>query len=475
LEAFQRRDAERESLSNEVEKLEAGLARKVAGLGNTRLALSVTVEQVQGVLAPDQALVELLRYEHQLPAGIRKGEARYGAVVIASSGEPHWVALGPAAEMEKDVSDYEKAVRGALDASGQSMLPSTLRSLYDHLWAPIEKSLPPGVKTIILSPDGDLNFVSFAALVAPDDQFIAEKYSIRYVASGRDLLREISPSNSQLMAVFGNPVFRGEKKVGANRLAAGTAGSPRGLELRDYAGIALPALPSTAAECAFLKDQARSSKIPCQVFEGAEATEAQLRRVVSPRILHLATHGFFLPEAAEPTGNGANPIGLLSASFTQERRAVLKNPMHRSGLALAGAQRTLDAWARGEAPPADDDGIVTAEEVGGLDLQGTWLVTLSACDTGTGEARAGEGVMGLRRGFIQAGAQNLLMTLWEISDETTVEIMKDFYARALKTGNAPQALADTEREWLVKLRKEKGLAEAVTLAGPFIMSSQGKP
>jgi CHAT domain-containing protein len=149
--------------------------------------------------------------------------------------------------------------------------------------------------------------------------------------------------------------------------------------------------------------------------------------------------------------------------------------MHRSGLALAGAQRTLDAWARGEVPPSDNDGIVTAEEVGGLKLQGTWLVTLSACDTGTGEARAGEGVMGLRRGFIQAGAQNLLMTLWAISDDTTVEIMKDFYARALKTGNAPQALADTQREWLVKLRKEKGLAQAVTLAGPFIMSSQGKP
>jgi CHAT domain-containing protein len=118
--------------------------------------------------------------------------------------------------------------------------------------------------------------------------------------------------------------------------------------------------------------------------------------------------------------------------------------------------------------------VVTAEDVGGLKLDGTWLVVLSACETGSGEARAGEGVMGLRRGFIQAGAQNLLMTLWPISDQTTVQIMLDFYDAADKTKNAPQAFADTQRDWLVKLRKERGLLDAVRLAGPFIMSSQGK-
>src|SRR4029453_13663823 len=153
----------------------------------------------------------------------------------------------------------------------------------------------------------------------------------------------------------------------------------------------------------------------------------------------------------------------------------LENPMYRSGLALAGAQRTLRAWGgEGEVPPVENDGIVTAEEVGGLKLNGTWLVVLSACETGLGEARAGEGVMGLRRGFIQAGAQNLLMTLWPISDQNTVKIMLDFYDAALKSSNAPQALADTQRDWLVKLRKERGLLEAVRFAGPFIMSSQGK-
>jgi CHAT domain-containing protein len=223
----------------------------------------------------------------------------------------------------------------------------------------------------------------------------------------------------------------------------------------------------------------RVSVLPNRVFLGADATEAQLRAINSPRILHLATHGFFLAENKnEQRGNDRkvgtgrmNPI--VETEEPQKTPVILNNPMHRSGLALAGAQRTLEAWARGEVPPSDNDGIVTAEEVGGLKLKGTWLVVLSACDTGAGEAKAGEGVLGLRRGFVQAGCQNLLMTLWPVSDETTVQMMLDFYARAFASGNASQSLVDVQREWLVKLRKEKGLFYAVNRAGPFIMSSQG--
>ena len=152
------------------------------------------------------------------------------------------------------------------------------------------------------------------------------------------------------------------------------------------------------------------------------------------------------------------------------------NPMHQSGLAFSGANLTLRLWGQGqEAASIDNDGILTAEDVSTMELEGTWLVTLSACDTAKGVARNGEGVMGLRRGFAQAGTENLLMTLWSVSDRTTVQIMSDFYEAAHQSGNAPQALADVQRAWLVKLRKEQGLAKAVNLAGPFIMSSQGKP
>jgi tetratricopeptide (TPR) repeat protein len=460
--AQKQRAAEKENLSGEVEQLEGGLARHVAGLGKARRALNVTVAQVQSALPQHVALIELLRYSHYL--GKDKYEPRYGAVVIAPSGEPKWVPLGSAQEIEKDVQLYQKSVRGKTD---EVTLSSVLKSINNQVWAPIEKALPAGTTTVIVSPDAELSFVSFATLLTSDDRFVGEKYSVRYVASGRDLLREAkAPAGPKTtMRVFANPDFGGI--AAGQHIDQKNVVALRSLDMRNLQGISLSSLPGTEKESAELESRAKKSGWQSETYLGPNATKAELRKVNSPRILHLATHGFFLPEIDLGTPKGADDAAEIP-------KGKLVNPMHRSGLAMAGAQRTLQAWAKGEVPPIENDGIVTAEDVGGLKLDGTWLVVLSACDTGGGEARAGEGVMGLRRGFVQAGAQNLLMTLWPISDQTTVQIMLDFYDAAFKSSNAPQALADTQRDWLVKLRKEHGLLEAVRLAGPFIMSSQGK-
>jgi CHAT domain-containing protein len=139
----------------------------------------------------------------------------------------------------------------------------------------------------------------------------------------------------------------------------------------------------------------------------------------------------------------------------------------RSGLALAGAHRTLQLWAEGKATAACNDGILTADDISTLDLRNTWLVVLAACDTGLGEARAGEGVFGLRRGFIQAGAQNLLLTLWPIDDKRTRHLMSDFYTQLQADQNPSLALATVQRRWLVNLRAQQGLAEAARIAGPL--------
>ncbi|MBI4657762.1 MAG: CHAT domain-containing protein [Verrucomicrobia bacterium] len=295
-------------------------------------------------------------------------------------------------------------------------------------------------------------------------------------------------------------------------------GRLREIERRDFGELSLPPLPGTARESAALAEKARQWNWPTELHLAAEASEAQLKATRSPRILHLATHGFFLPEEepkAAPFGEAAfnllSPHSFESAlrtphsalddwrgvggirpelSLSQSgpfglpgvpslgsfgfRLGLVKNPMHRSGLALAGAQATLEAWRRGEAPPPDNDGIVTAADVGTLDLKGTWLVTLSACDTGAGEVRTGEGVLGLRRAFIQAGAENLLMTLWPIADEETAQFMVEFYEAAHRSGDAPCALWEVQRDWLVKLRAERSLQAAVSLAGPFVMTSQSR-
>ena len=389
-----------------------------------------------------------------------------------SEGTPLWIPLGKAKEIEHLVRRYGALVRGSPQ---EEELSANLQTLYEALWVPIGQALPSQIKRIIISPDGQLNFISFATLLTRDKQFLAEKYNIQYVASGRDLLRELKPSTAKEVVLFVNPDF-GLTSIPILAKAEdppANASSICGSEKRDVEDWSFGSLEGTQSEGDELMKKFVAWGWTPTDFTAREATKKALLKIHSPYILHLATHGFFAEE--DPTATQTEPEALLDDRQRIIKSKFFKNPMHRSGLALAGAQTTIEAWKREKVPPVENDGILTAEDVSTLDLQGTWLVTLSACDTGSGEARAGEGVMGLRRGFIEAGAQNLLMTLWPISDEVTVQIMSDFYDAAHCSGNAPEALAEVQRKWLLKLRTEKGVAQAVNLAGPFIMSSPGKP
>src|SRR5271165_4102021 len=459
-----------EALEGEVEKIQSQLAQHVAGLGQARRALGVRLEQVQTTIPNEGVLIEYLRYEHYLGKG--KWEARYGAIVLSADTSPRWITLGGAKEIEAALNRYDDRVR---DTRDDDEMAAILEKLYQEVWEPIAQALPVNLKRVIISPDGQLNFLSFATLLDGDKRFMAEKYSIQYVASGRDLLRQPKPpSDNSAAIVFAAPDFNlSSSQTVADGTSKTSIGVIRGSEKTYMKDLSFPPLDGPDLERAELTKifvEWRSETIS---LGGKDATKEALFRVHSPYILHLATHGFFASEDQSDTGaTELQPISLRTSVFKSK---FFNNPMHRSGLALAGAQTTIEAWKRDEVPPVENDGILTAEDVSTLDLQGTWLVTLSACDTGSGEARAGEGVMRLRRGFIQAGAQNLLMTLWPISDEVTVQIISDFYEAAHNIGNAPKALADVQRKWLLKLRTEKGLAQAVNLAGPFIMSSQGKP
>src|SRR5271165_6230530 len=460
-----------EAVEQEVENIEGKLARQITDLGQARRSLAITVEQVQAAIPNDAVLVEYVRYGHYL--GKSKGESRYAAVLLSAGASPQWFTLSSAKEIEAALRRYQVLVR---TSSAADELEALLRKLYDEVWEPIQRALPERVKTVIISPDGQLNFLSFATLLDGDKHFVAEKYSIQYAASGRDLLRELKPTQNHQVVVLANPKFDRSlnAQIAKSDLPTEGSGVLRGTEKRDFEEMSFGDLGGTQQESDQLSGQFKKWGWPTKSFTGAEVTKQVLSELHGPYILHLATHGFFEPE--DPTLNAnptESPSSTIKFDFTKAR--FFKNPMHRSGLALEGANSTIAAWKRGEAPPIEEDGILSAEDVSTLDLKGTWLVTLSACDTGSGEAIAGEGVMGLRRGFVEAGAQNLLMALWPFSDEFTIQMMSDFYEAAHATGNAPGALAKVQRDWLIKLRKEKGLAKAVNLAGPFIMSSQGKP
>jgi tetratricopeptide (TPR) repeat protein len=457
-----------QTLEQEVEGIQDKLVRRFTDVGQARRALAVTVEQVQAAIPKNAVLIEYVRYQHYL--GKSKFELRYGAVVLSADALPRWVTLGSAQEIEASLKRYQRLVREA----GDGEMAAILREVYKEVWEPVEQSFPPNANRVIVSPDGQLNFLSFATLLDPDKGFVAEKYSIQYVTSGRDLVRAPQPTQGKQVIIMSNPKFDRDIELASRVVPAESSGVLRGAEKREVEDLIFGELAGTQKEGAQLLRKFERWGWQTRSITGSDVSKRAFLDLHGPYILHLATHGFFEPEdvSSDPNPNEPQSLGIKS-DLTKSR--FFKNPMHRSGLALAGANTTIEAWKRGEASPIEDDGILTAEDVSTLDLKGTWLVTLSACDTGSGEARAGEGVMGLRRGFIEAGAQNLLMTLWPISDEVTVQIMSDFYEAAHERGSAPEALAKVQREWLVKLRKEQGLANAVNLAGPFIMSSQGKP
>jgi CHAT domain-containing protein len=238
---------------------------------------------------------------------------------------------------------------------------------------------------LLISPDGELNLVPFEALVDDGGRYLIERYAMSYLTSGRDLLRMQIPRLSR-----SNPVILADPLFG-EAAASGKAA-------RD--AIYFAPIAGTAQEARAIK-----SLFPeATLLTGRDATKAALQRLDGPRLLHIATHGFFLQDVA-----GQKPQPAVTA----------QNPLLRSGLALAGANVR---------PAQEDDGILTAMEASSLRLWGTKLVTLSACDTGVGEIRNGEGVYGLRRAFVIAGAETLVMTLWPVSDAITREPMEAYYA-----------------------------------------------
>ena len=468
--AFSSKKEDQEEVSKLKERIDSILktaAGQRAKVGRVRQAATITSDSVATTLPPGGILVEFIQFTDPKI----KGDAGrcYGALILGRDGEPKFVRIDDAFGIDSSV----RALRNAIAQSDEKALADQQKILLEKLWAPIAKILPEGTKKLFIGADGQLNFLSFAALPAQDGSFLGEHYEIAYVGSGRDLARKVSASDSKTITLFADPVFDLQSSTYSTNALALRSG-----ELDEFGKIVLPPLPGTRAEEAVVEETAKSFGWSPDAHLGEKAAKSDLMALKSPGILHLATHGFYLNTLPQNGGGEGTERGMkLKESLDSKKPASPPkiDPMHASGIALTGAQATLKAWGEGRVPDSKEDGILTAEEVAGLNLDGTWLVTLSACETGVGEARSGEGVFGLRRAFMMAGAQNLLMTLWPVSDETTPKIMADFYREALKTGDAAGSLAKVQREWLVKLRNEKGLLAAVRDAGPFAMVVMANP
>jgi len=206
----------------------------------------------------------------------------------------------------------------------------------------------------------------------------------------------------------------------------------------EYGGVA-PALPGTRVELEGVARVLKTAGYPVTLRQQTEATETQLKAVRSPSLLHVATHGYFLADVDVAGG------ALLGVQAENAK----SNPLLRAGLILAhpaGQKRDTTKLSF----DLSDDGVLTAYEAMNLDLTGTGLVVLSACETGLGEVRAGEGVYGLQRSFLVAGAQALVMSLWKVDDAATQELMNTFYASMAATPNRLQAFRAAQKKLMAK-------------------------
>lgn len=439
------------------EQLEAALARKIPEMNIEQMLHTADSRKVALALPPESAVLEFVRFNvfdfKAIPA---RGESqlkapRYLAFVLRA-GESDGVSmidLGEAAAIDSKIAAFRESITGeivGLDSQGEHTRAiseidmNAGLELRAAIFDPLLGALG-GYRRILIAPDGNLSRLPFEVLPAGPERYLIDDYRISYIGTGRDVLRfGTAPRRpSGPAVVVADPDFDLEDlyaSSGCLPQEGVPAAMATGRKSRDFdpSKLYFERLPGTRAE-----GNRVAEMLGVQAWLGSAALETRVKSCRSPCILHLATHGFFLPDQTWDLAKPRQMKTIGGGTPDSMSRPGLENPMLRSGLALAGA----NIWCRGGSlPPEAEDGILTAEEVAGLDLLDTELVVLSACETGLGHVRVGEGVFGLRRAFVAAGTKGLVMSLWKVPDDETRELMEEFYGRIL---NKPQLRADALR------------------------------
>ncbi len=405
-------------LETERQDLEARISARNASFREQNQP--VTLDRMQQALPPGAALVEWVVYRPVDPAlGPAAAAAalpRYAAFVLRSGGDPRWFDLGDAAARARAIA----ALRATLAHPASVDAAARARRVPALALQPRQRARA-GARRGLLSPDARLNLVPFAALRDPAGRLLLQRHTLAYLGTGRDLLRTGEQHRATGPSVIvAAPDFDASAP---QQLAAApaTAAPRRSANLANEVFEPLPGARREAAAIARLLPHA-------SLVTGPQATAEAMKQLHGPRILHVATHGFFLPDPGATAHAAA---------------AATENPLLRSGLVLAGANQ-----ARG----AGRDGILTALEAAGLDLDGTELVVLSACQTGMGAVRHGEGIYGLRRALTMAGARSQVTSLWQVEDGATRELMVGYYQRLQQGLGRAEALRQSQ---LAMLRQPK--------------------
>jgi tetratricopeptide (TPR) repeat protein/CHAT domain-containing protein len=456
---------------------ERALAVQLARDGGDRTGPDwVELAELRRALPADAVYVDFARYGAYDFKERRWKSHRFLACVVppAGRGAVELTDLGPAEEIEQAVQAVRRAMNDPGKSIGELGEPEAERVLKKRLGRLANRVLKPLLPRLaqaprwVIGPDAALWLVPFEALPLPDGRYAVEGHSLRYVVSGRDLVAPGRPAVAKPgpALVLADPDYDLRHDTGADRedtedpapnggpaaAVAGGGALATAEKLPDF-----PRLPGTASEAAAVAPiLARLTHRPAVLKTDKDAREELVKRTRRPRMLVLSTHGYFLPdqEAAVPELFA----DALQAAMSKSGKP-LENPLLRSGLALAGANRRGGARA-GEG----EDGILTGWEAADCDLTGTELVVLSACETGLGQVNNGEGVAGLRQAFQIAGARAVLTSLWKIPDRPTAELMAAFFEE-LEKGRGPGGPAEALRR--AQLRQIERRRELDGSAHPF--------
>lgn len=359
------------------------------------------------------------------------------------------IFLGPQRDIDELVITFRASVTGEKTPGEKAAIPRNRRDyigakLREIIFDPVREHLK-DCRDLLISPDGALMTLPFAVLASSKGKLLIDEYNISYLGTARDILRTRigETADAAPPVVVAAPQF----KLRTNWLRDVICEMHRVLRLskNQKASVGESALHDRR----FLKVKFNSLKgarregraiakiLGVEPILGSKATERKIKALCAPRYLHIATHGFFVPAHSGPHSDLSE--GMLSEATTID--PANSDPLLRSGLALAGAQ----SWIEGqEIPEEAEDGLLTAIDVSSLNLRGTELVVLSACNTGLGQVELGEGVFGLRRAFALAGARALVVSLWKVPDRQTSKLMVEFYKRLQGGACVASALAKAQ-------------------------------
>lgn len=390
------------ALTNEVEKLERELSEKSELFGQSFENKKVTYENVQKSIGKNDVAIEMIRYRH-FNHVLTDSIVYVGLYVKNDNARPKVIVMPQGHKME---SKYARYFRNMMITKSEDTVSFRI------FWKPIQKEIGQ-YSTIYLSPDGVYNVINLESLATPDGKYVIDNSNIVIVSNTKDLyLRK----------------QKGQVKPGANK--ASMFGNPTFYMTAD-AERKILSLPGTEREVNELQQLLKEKGWKTDEYLEATASEERVKELESPKIFHIATHGF-----SPPPMNAAKDM-------TASEAELLENPLLKTGLLLRGAGDVLD---KTNFNYNIESGILTAYEAMSLNLDQTDLVVLSACETGLGEITNGEGVYGLQRAFLVAGAKVLIMSMFKVDDEATQKLILNFYRKWLTSGNMRQSFVDAKKE-----------------------------